>query len=65
MGEGEEGGTGGTGKWWLTLVVGIVLIIWGIVGHEPCVIVPGIVVAALGLVMLGIISGAFIRKADE
>ena len=54
-----EGGqsAGGAGRFWAALVVGIILAGWGIVGHEPCVIVPGNVIAAAGLVLLLLNAG--------
>jgi len=47
----------GTGRAALLFVIGIAALIWGIVGHEPCLIVIGIVLAAAGLVLMGFLSG--------
>ena len=60
----QEEKKGGTGKYVLVMIAGGAVLLWGIFGKEPCVIVLGILAFAFGLTMVGIISGAFIRRVD-
>ena len=65
MAEGNADSKGGSGKFWVMLLVGIAMVIFGIWRNEPCILVLGIVIAAAGFAILGILSGAFIRKVDD
>ena len=52
-------------RYWLLLLGGVIALLWGIFGKEPCLIVLGIVAGATGLVLLGYLHGIYKSGGDD